>query len=185
MREQLRRWFTERAVAACQRIEGMSRDELADYAVALSTGALFLAAVTGQTALAAGDGGEAADVPRVLTEGVVPFIMATRFVVFAVDVHEDGGDDGTATGPATWTYTLLAPDGSGRVLGRKVPPRRPRRNGPTAPGAGPGLAYVGPDGEVVLVDAGEVWLGPPRAGETGVPATVATTMASPPEPEQV
>ena len=53
-------------------------------------------------------------------------VFAVPSELFAVDVEQDGGEDGTAGKPASWTYTVML---GGKVLAQGVPVMKPRPNG--------------------------------------------------------
>ncbi len=79
-------------------------------------------------------------------------------VLFPVQVTQDGGSDGTASYPASWTYAVFVLDRS-VTLGTQVPLARPRPVGSMIYQTGEpafGLAFVDAAGALRLWDAGEV-----------------------------
>jgi len=88
----------------------------------------------------------------------IVLIRSETAAVFAVQVSKDGGADGTATTPASWTYTVKTVDDS-ITLGTGVVLARPRPNGSMVVwGASPafGLAFYDANGTLRLWDAGEI-----------------------------
>ena len=79
-------------------------------------------------------------------------------VIFPVQVTQDGGSDGAAAYPASWTYAVYVLDRS-VTLGTQVPLARPRPVGSMIYQSGEpafGLAFVDAAGALRLWDAGEV-----------------------------
>lgn len=85
---------------------------------------------------------------------------------FPVQVEKTGGSNGTATTPASYTYTVR--DLQGNTLGTAVPVTRPRPNGEMtyqAGSSGYGLAFYASDGStLILWDAGEIESTEPACG---------------------
>ena len=73
--------------------------------------------------------------------------------LFIVALERDGGTDGTATAPATYTYTIRGIDG-GETLAEKAEQQRPRECGRRKP-ATLGYAYADASGTVRLAKAYE------------------------------
>jgi hypothetical protein len=90
--------------------------------------------------------------------GVALVVTSGFSGAFPVQVTQAGGADGTATSPASWTYTVKTVDGT-VTLGTNVALNRPRPNGSMAVNsASPafGLAFMDSTAALRLWDAGEV-----------------------------
>ena len=92
------------------------------------------------------------------TPRAILLVQAAGPIIFPVRVSKDGGADGTASSPASWTYTVQSLDGA-TTLDAGVALARPRPNGSMlTQNASPafGLAFFDSTAALRLWDAGEV-----------------------------